>query len=52
MNLSSEKLVLLAVLSVILFGDRLPEVARTVAKVLRQLQKATREFQNSLRLDI
>jgi Sec-independent protein translocase protein TatA len=50
-NLSSEKVALLLILSVLLFGERLPEVARTVAKLSRKLVEVRREFQDMLRLD-
>lgn len=50
-NLSSEKLFVLALLGVVLFGDRLPEMARTAAKFYRKLHKVTRELQDTFRLD-
>ena len=45
------EVVVIAVLAVILFGERLPEVARTAAKFIRQWRQIVAELQNSFKLD-
>jgi sec-independent protein translocase protein TatA len=51
LGVGPQEMIVIAVLAVLLFGDRLPEVARTVAKISKRLKDATREFQDALRLD-
>ncbi|NUP99217.1 MAG: twin-arginine translocase TatA/TatE family subunit [Armatimonadetes bacterium] len=50
-GVGSSEMVLIVVLAVVLFGERLPEVARLVARLTRQLRTMSREFQDALRLD-
>jgi sec-independent protein translocase protein TatB len=47
------ELLFLAVLALLVFGPRrLPEIARTVAKVMAELRKASNEFRYSLEDEI
>ncbi|MBI2298325.1 MAG: twin-arginine translocase TatA/TatE family subunit [Armatimonadetes bacterium] len=50
-GVGTSEMLWIAVLAVLLFGERLPEVARMVARISRQLREATREFRDALRLD-
>ncbi len=50
-GIGGQEMFIIAILAVLLFGERLPEVARTVAKLSRQLRNASRDFQNAFRLD-
>ncbi len=45
------EMVVLAILAVVLFGERLPEVARIAARYVRMLREMSREFTESMRLD-
>jgi sec-independent protein translocase protein TatA len=42
-------LLILGVLAVLLFGERLPEVARTVGKSLMEFKKMMSGFENEIR---
>lgn len=50
-GIGTNEMIVIALLAVVLFGERLPEVARAVARISRQLQKVSREFRDALRLD-
>ncbi len=50
-GVGSSEMLVIAVLAVLLFGERLPEVARAVARFTRQLREVSREFQDALRID-
>lgn len=50
-GIGSQEMFMIAVLAVILFGERLPEVAKTVARFSRQIRDASRDFQSAIRLD-
>ncbi len=50
-GVGSSEMMVIALLAILLFGERLPEVARTVAKMSQRLKSAAREFQDALRLD-
>jgi len=45
------ELVILGIVAVILFGKRLPEVARSVGQSYAQLRKGLSEMQSSIRID-
>jgi sec-independent protein translocase protein TatA len=45
------ELVVLGIVAVILFGKRLPEVARSVGQSYAQLRKGLAEMQSSIRID-
>lgn len=51
LGVGPQEMFLIAVVAVLLFGDKLPEVARTVAKVSRKLKETAAEFQSAIRLD-
>lgn len=50
-GIGGQEMFMIAILAVLLFGERLPEVAKTVAKLSRQLKNASREFQDAFRFD-
>jgi Sec-independent protein translocase protein TatA len=50
-GVGSPEMFVIAILAVLLFGERLPEVARTVAKFTRRFRDASREFQDAFRFD-
>ncbi|MGH9482006.1 MAG: twin-arginine translocase TatA/TatE family subunit [Terriglobales bacterium] len=51
--MSFGELLFLAILALLIFGPRkLPEVARTVAKIIAELRKASNEFRYSLEEEI
>ncbi len=50
-GIGSQEMFMIAVLAVILFGEKLPDVARTVARFSRQVRDVSRDFQNAIRLD-
>lgn len=46
------ELAVIFLLTLILFGpDKLPELARTLAKATRQIRRAASEFRDQLKLD-
>lgn len=51
LGVGPQEMILIAFVAVLLFGEKLPEVAKTVAKVSRKLKDTVAEFQNSIRLD-
>ena len=46
------EMVLIAVVAVVLFGGRLPEVARTFGGYYSQFRKSLAEIQNSIKTDL
>jgi hypothetical protein len=50
-GIGAQELFVLLVLAVVLFGERLPEVARSAARIMKQLRAVAREFQDTLKLD-
>ena len=48
-GIGTNEMLWIAILAVILFGERLPEVARTVARLSKQLREASREFTDAFR---
>ncbi|MCC7493503.1 MAG: twin-arginine translocase TatA/TatE family subunit [Fimbriimonadaceae bacterium] len=50
-GVGSSEMFMIALVAVVLFGERLPEVARIVAKFSQRLRSAAREFQDALRID-
>ena len=46
-----QELLLIAVVAVLLFGKRLPEVARTVGSSYQQFRKGLHEMTSSIKLD-
>ncbi len=53
MNFSLSELLFFFVLALMLFGPRrLPEIAREVGKMLAELKKASRDFQNQLQNEL
>ncbi len=51
LGIGSGEMLLIAVIAVLLFGDRLPEVARMGAKVSKRVREAAAEFQDAIKLD-
>ncbi len=47
----SELVVILLVVLILFGGKKLPEIARTIGKSVRQMQKASRDLQSELDLD-
>lgn len=47
-GLSAQEFVIVAVIAILLFGKRLPEVARTVGAKYREFRKGLSEIQSSL----
>ena len=50
-GVGTNEMLVIAVLAVLLFGERLPEVARVVARISKQLRNISRDFHDALRLD-
>lgn len=50
-GVGAQEMLWIGILAVLLFGERLPEVARVVARFTRQLRNMSREFSDALRLD-
>lgn len=50
-GVGGQEMILIAVLAVVLFGERLPEVAKTVARFSRRLKDVSREFQDAFNID-
>jgi TatA/E family protein of Tat protein translocase len=53
MNLGAFEVVLIAIAALVLFGpQRLPEIARTIGKSLREFRRATNELSEEIRAGI
>ena len=50
-GIGGQEMIVIAVLAVILFGEKLPEVARALARASKQLREVSRDFQDAFRLD-
>ena len=50
-NMGPQELVIIGVLAVLLFGKRLPEVARSLGGSYREFRKGLSEMQAQMRLD-
>lgn len=50
-GIGMQELVVFAVIAVILFGSRLPEVARNVGRTYSQFRKSLSEIQSSFKID-
>lgn len=50
MNLGVFEMVVIAIAALVLFGpQRLPEIARTIGKALREFRRATNEFSEEIK---
>jgi len=47
-GIGSTELLIIGILAVILFGNRLPSVARSLGKSLTEFKKGMREFENEM----
>jgi sec-independent protein translocase protein TatA len=51
LNLGSQELVIVGVVAVLLFGKRLPEVARSLGGTYREFRKGLSDMQAQMRID-
>ena len=51
-SIGYQELIVIAVIAVILFGGRLPEVARTIGSSYQQFRKGLADLQSSINSDI